>query len=228
VAETSDAPERTSFLDRYLEPADRLNEVLFGLIMVLTFTLTAGFAVGDGSEAARELFLATLGCNVAWGLIDGGMFLMGSLLERARNANALGAVRRAPDDAAALAAVERALEGTLASYASPAERESVARVVLGVVRRIPAARVRIRREDLLGAAASCALVVLSTVPAAIPFFFIQQPWRALRVSNGVLLAMLFVVGYRWGVHAQARPFVAGLVFLVLGSVMVGTAIALGG
>jgi len=31
-----------AFFRRYLEPADRLNEILFGLIMVLTFTLTAG------------------------------------------------------------------------------------------------------------------------------------------------------------------------------------------
>jgi len=39
-----------SFFERYLEPADRLNEVLFGLIMVLTFTLTAGFAVGESED----------------------------------------------------------------------------------------------------------------------------------------------------------------------------------
>jgi VIT1/CCC1 family predicted Fe2+/Mn2+ transporter len=165
---------------------------------------------------------------VAWGLIDGGMFLMGSLLERARNTNAVAAVQGSADEASALAAVERAMNGTLASYASPAERETVARVILGVVRRVPLGRTRIRREDLLGAAASCALVVVSTVPAAVPFLFIDRAWNALRVSNLLLLAMIFVVGYRWGFHAQARPWVTGLAFLVVGTTMVAVAIALGG
>ena len=33
------------FVPRYLDPASRLGEILFGLIMVLTVTLTAGFPV---------------------------------------------------------------------------------------------------------------------------------------------------------------------------------------
>jgi hypothetical protein len=38
------ASKRLSFAQKHLDPADRLGEVLFGVIMMLTFTLTAGFA----------------------------------------------------------------------------------------------------------------------------------------------------------------------------------------
>jgi hypothetical protein len=219
---------RESFFRRYLEPAERLNEILFGLIMVLTFTLTAGLEVGDRPGAARTLLVATLGCNLAWGIIDGAMYLMGALLERSRRARAIAAVRAAPDEARAFAEIERALEGTLTALATEDERARLYRVVCDVVRRTPPERLRLRREDAYGALASGALVVLSTVPAAVPFLLIDEPWRALRVSNALLVGLLFVVGWEWGKQAHASPWRAGLAFLGAGLALVAIAIALGG
>jgi hypothetical protein len=37
----SDEPQATGFTEIHLDPASRLGEVLFGLIMVLSFILTA-------------------------------------------------------------------------------------------------------------------------------------------------------------------------------------------
>jgi hypothetical protein len=224
----SEQKARESFFSRYLEPADRLNEVLFGLIMVLSFTLTAGLTVGDGRDAARTLLIATLGCNVAWGVIDGAMYVMAALLERSRRARAVAAVRAAPDEATAFAAIERSLEGTLTSLATAEERSRLYGVIRDVVRRSPPERPRVHKEDLYGALASGVLVVLSTVPAAVPFLLIHEPWRALRVSNALLVGLLFVVGYEWGKQAHASPWRAGLAFLGVGLALVATAIALGG
>jgi VIT1/CCC1 family predicted Fe2+/Mn2+ transporter len=70
--------------------------------------------------------------------------------------------------------------------------------------------------------------MLSTVPAAVPFLLIDEPWRALRVSNALLVALLFAVGHRWGSYAHASPWWSGLAFLFAGMAMVGIAIALGG
>jgi hypothetical protein len=61
--------------DRILEPMDRISEVLFGLIMALTFTLTLGVVTADRIQVRTMLF-AALGCNLAWGIIDAGVFLM--------------------------------------------------------------------------------------------------------------------------------------------------------
>jgi len=217
-----------SSFHRYLEPADRLNEILFGLIMVLTFTLTAGLTIEDGPGAARELLLATLGCNVAWGIIDGAMFLMDALLQRSRRVRTLAAVQQAPDEATALAEIDRVLDDTVFALGSEAERARLGRVVYDVARRLPAERTRIHKDDLYGAVASGLLVMLSTVPAVVPFLLIDEPWRAMRVSNFLLVGLLFVVGYQWGKHAQAGPWRSGVVFLAVGLALVGTAIALGG
>ena len=70
------------FTQRYLDPIDRLNELLFGLIMVLTFTLAAGLTVEDGPDAGRELLVAAIGCNLAWGIVDAAMYLMASFTDR--------------------------------------------------------------------------------------------------------------------------------------------------
>ena len=60
---------------RYIDPGTSLSEVLFGLIMTLTFTLGAGIMIQEeGREGARQLLIATIGCNIAWGIIDGALF----------------------------------------------------------------------------------------------------------------------------------------------------------
>jgi hypothetical protein len=70
------------FISRHLSAGERLGELLFGLIMTLTFTLTAGFVVGDGQDAVRELLIATIGCNIAWGIIDAGLLILGRVFDR--------------------------------------------------------------------------------------------------------------------------------------------------
>jgi VIT1/CCC1 family predicted Fe2+/Mn2+ transporter len=220
--------EREGFFERYLDPADRLNEILFGLIMVLTFTLTAGLTVEDGPDAGRALLIATIGCNIAWGVIDGAMFVMGALLERSRRARDLALVRAAPDDASAFAVIARATEGTLADYATPEEREALYRTIRATALHTPPPPTRLQKDDLYGAVASGVLVVLPTIPAALPFLFIEAPWRALRVSNFVLVALLFAVGFEWGRYAYVSRWGAGLAFLAAGLALVGVAVALGG
>ena len=65
-----------SFIATHLDPANRFIEVVCGLIMVLTFTLVGSQLVSDDPSGARKLLIAAVGCNVAWGIIDGVMFVM--------------------------------------------------------------------------------------------------------------------------------------------------------
>ncbi len=217
-----------SFFRRYLDPADRLNEILFGLIMVLTFTLTAGLTVEHGPDEARTLLVATIGCNIAWGVIDGALYLMAQLLEASRRARAVARVKTAADERTAFAEIAKALEGSLLRYANEAERSRLFGTIRELIQRAPIEPPRLAKEDWLGALASALLVMLTTVPAALPFLVIQEPWRALRVSNLLLVLLLFWVGHEWGKHAHARPWRAGFVFLAIGLGLVAIAIALGG
>ncbi len=52
--------------------------------MVLSVTLTAGLTVAEGAAGVRQLLLAALGCNVAWGIIDGVMYVMNCMTHAGR------------------------------------------------------------------------------------------------------------------------------------------------
>ena len=78
--------------ERVLEPVERISEILFGLIMALTITGAVSVATADHFQIRTMLF-AALGCNLAWGIIDGGMYLMARIGERGRNAVVAQTVR---------------------------------------------------------------------------------------------------------------------------------------
>jgi VIT1/CCC1 family predicted Fe2+/Mn2+ transporter len=84
------------------------------------------------------------------------------------------------------------------------------------------------KGDWLGALGLCLLSFVSTFPIVIPFIFIGDARLALRVSNVVAIAMLFVCGYVFGRYAGFRPVAMGLSMVAVGGVLVGVAIALGG
>jgi len=215
---------------RHLDAGGRLGEILFGLIMTLTFTLGAGIVIDEeGRAGARELLIATIGCNLAWGLIDGVLYVLGQVFERGRLRAVGRLAAQSPTDAEAHELVAAEFEPLLAPVAEEPERRSL---YASIVRRLrattPVSQNGIRTEDLYGGLASGWLVFVWSVPAALPFLFMDDPRLALRVSNGVLLALLFVVGYRAGRATMMRPWLAGLTLLLLGRVLVVVAIALGG
>src|SRR5215470_10171812 len=96
-------PRRERFVDKYLDPGSRLGEILFGLIMVLGVTLTAGLTAPEGDEGVRQLLLAAVGCNLAWAIIDAVMYVLNSMTARAEKARLIQAVQSAPHEGAALA-----------------------------------------------------------------------------------------------------------------------------
>ena len=57
---------------------------------------------------------------------------------------------------------------------------------------------------------------------------IDRPWLALRVSNLLVVVLLFVVGYHWAKYVDASPWAAGLGLMGLGLALVTVAILLGG
>lgn len=218
-----------SWVERQLDPNERLGEILFGLVMVLTFTLTAGLSVTEGREGVRSLLVSVIGCNIAWGIIDGVFYVMGGLFHRGRRFRLARAIRSSPDEAAAAALVASELDPTLEEVTSPEERRRLYRDIVNVVRRSEPAKVGITREDLGGALASFWLVVLSTIPAAIPFLVFREETRfALRVSNGLLIALIFLVGFRWARHTGGSGWKTGAALALMGVTLVAIAVALGG
>ncbi len=219
----ADDPTKTS--KRVLEPSERISEVLFGLIMVLTFTGSLRLA-DAGRDDVRAMLVGALGCNLAWGIIDGILYLMGCLAGKGRDLMTYRAVRNASEPKKAKALIENALPPVLIAVLQPAEIEAMHQRLQKLPE--PPRRAQLSGPDWRGALAVFWIVFLSTFPVAVPFIFLQSATTALRVSNAIAIAMLFITGFAYGRCVERSPWVLGISMVVLGGVLVSLTIALGG
>jgi hypothetical protein len=210
---------------RFLEPHERVSEVLFGLIMVLTFTGSLSVAETDRSEV-RTMLIGALGCNFAWGVIDGILYLMGRLAEQGRGLRAWRAFKKAPNAAAAHQVIADLLPAKMAELLTPMEYEAMRQKLLQLPE--PPARPSLRKGELLGALWVFLWVFATTFPVAIPFIFMHDVSRAMRVSNLIAIGLLFVTGYAFGRCSEYHPWRTGIAMVLLGCILVGLTIALGG
>jgi VIT family protein len=207
-----------------LEPPERIAEVMFGLIMVLTFTCSLSVN-RSGIDEVPQMLKGAFACNVAWGIIDGMFYLMDSLSERGHTIATLSKVREAADPKQAHQVIADALHPVLALVLAEEDLE-VLRQKLNQLR-IPARPVLTAR-NWRGAFGVMLLVFLATLPPTLPFVFLSNVRVALRLSNVVAIAMLFGLGHAYGLYAHHRPWGWAFSMVVLGGAMVWLTIALGG
>ncbi len=210
---------------RVLGPGERISEVLFGLIMVLTFTGSLSVAEA-GREDIRTMLVGALGCNLAWGIIDAVFYLMGSLAEKGRDLAIFRAVRTTSDPLEAQRLIEEALPPVIASVVRPPELDAMHQRL----QQLPAAPgpARLSGSDWRGAGGVFLLVFLSMFPVAVPFMVMHDALAAMRVSNAVAVAMLFVAGAAYGRVVGRSPWVLGAAMVAVGGGLVALTIALGG
>lgn len=209
---------------RLLDPVSRASEILFGLIMVLTFTLSLAATEADRADV-RTVLLGMLGCNLAWAIIDSVMYLMGTHGERQLAASTVQMVREAESPAAGRTIVADHLPPAVLPALTAADLERI-RIHFGS---IPpeSLKARFDREDYLAAFGVFLLVFLCLFPVAAPFLLIDDAPLALRVSNVIAVAMLFLTGFIFGRQVR-RPWRTGFVMMIIGSALVAVAMALGG
>jgi hypothetical protein len=192
---------------------------------VLTFTGSLSVAEA-GREDVRAMLIGALGCNLAWGLIDGILYLMGCLAERGSALGMFRAVRAADDPADARRLITEALPSVVADVLRPAEIETLHVRLMALPE--PQPRPHLQKEDWRGAIGVFLLVFLSTLPVAVPFMVMRNAQPALRVSNAVAIVLLFVTGYAFGRTIGRHPVWVGCSMVLLGAVLVGLTMALGG
>jgi len=215
----------TATRDAVLSPVDRVSEMVFGLFMALTFV--GAVSVADaGREQVRDMFVAALGCNLAWGLVYAIMYLVRAVTDRGRSLTLVRAVRAAPDSETGRRLLDRLLSRAAASLVSPAEVEAIrGRIV--ALSSVPA-RPTLGWDDLLAAIAIFLIVVAATFPVVLPFALTQDVGTAKTVSRAVALAMLFFGGLALGRYAGYGSWRVGLMMVGLGTALVIAINALGG
>jgi VIT1/CCC1 family predicted Fe2+/Mn2+ transporter len=209
---------------RVLDPIERFSEIIFGLIMVLTFTGAVSVAE-SGRKEVRDMLVAALGCNVAWGVVDGVMYVVTSIVERARRTAVLRGIRVA-GPAGARALVLGALTEGVASVTDDAEADRMAARVRALPESPRAAS--LTAADLRGALGSCLLVVAATFPPTIPFLLVADVQGALRLSNAAAIGCLFLAGWSLGKATGVRAWLLGIAMVLLGAALVALTVALGG
>jgi len=218
---TSDEPVRASILS----PVDRVSEMLFGLFMALTFVGAVSVA-DQGDAQIRAMFIAALGCNLAWGLVDAVMYLVRTVTDRGRLLTLIRSVRDAPDAETGRRLIGSSLSQVAAGLVSTAEIEAM-RVRIVALASLPP-RPKLKREDLIAALAIFLIVVASTFPVVLPFMLFDDVGTAKNASRAVALAMLFVGGLALGKYAGYGSWKVGLLMAGLGTALVIAINALGG
>src|SRR5262245_45345100 len=99
---------------RLLDPVSRVSEILFGLIMALTFTGSLSVSTA-GNDEVRTMLYGAIGCNIAWGLVDAVMYLTGRITEEGRRLGLLRSVRSSPDPGKAQRLIAQTMPDLVAS-----------------------------------------------------------------------------------------------------------------
>jgi len=219
----------TSFTNRgdasagsVLSPIDRLTELLYGIILVLTFTGTLRVAVQGGTDVTTMLW-ATVGCSLAWGLVDAAMYVFGNLASRNRSYFLLRKLRS--DPTSARIALVASMPSAVADAVPPSDWDEV----VTVLSRVPLpSRARVGRDDLLGGLAVFCLANAPFLPLAAPFLIFEDLDLAQRFSNAIALILLFGAGHQLARYTGEKPVHVALRFVAFGLFLVAATIALGG
>ena len=215
---------RLSIPKRLLTPTERAAEILFGLIMALTFTCSISVANVRQLEI-RQLLIAAVGCNMAWGLVDAIMYLVGVLAQKSRSKTILDAIQRSEKEKANKYIAD-VLPPIVSSVMQPEELERI-RIKLADLPNTTG-KVRLTSRDILKALAIFLLIFLSTFLVAIPFLFIHNPLPALRISNLIAIVMMFLCGWSVARYVGFSKWLMAIAMVVVGVLLVFVTIALGG
>ena len=227
---------KKGFLARFLDPIDRLVEGMYSVLIVLTFTLTVSVVEANnrlgqmfGSTTTRQLFIASLGCAVAWGILDGIMYIVTAALGRNQQFRLITAIKAASSEQEGIELITEELDEVLPSGTSGDERTDFYRAIYRKGKAATPKEVGLRKEEFAGGLGIALIAFLAALPVVLPLLILQfNPTLAVRVSNGVAFAMLFWMGYRWGRYTGVSAWKTGLSLTLVGVVMMLIAIPLGG
>lgn len=211
--------------DTALDPVYRASEVIFGLLMAMSFIGSISVAT-DGQEEVRTLLVAALGCNLAWGLVDAVMHLVARKTESRRNRALLEKLQPGVTEAAA----GRALiaDEMPAPLAASIGDDGLEQIRQRLAAQPPSAARGLTGRDFGDAIVVFFLVVLSTFPLVIPFMLTDDTARALLWSRLIALGVLFIAGATLARYSSGNPWLNGLVMAAIGALLMAAIMALGG
>lgn len=220
----------TIFRHDYLSEGDRLAEIMCGVIMVLVMIGYLRLSLTDGDiEMKKALILIPLGCNAAWGIIDGMMYVLINLIKRGKIYRLSQSAKSKKEQEDAHISIEDDLSSTVVDSLKEEDKEKISSEILKHVASTKIEKPEwITKKDLLVVLVTFFLVVSTAIPLLIPFIIFDDLILAIRISFVIGLGMLFFIGYMWGKYASRNKIRSGIAMMIIGSIVVGLTMVLGG
>jgi len=226
----------TGFLESLIDPIDRLSETIFSILIMLLYLLAFRFIMGSSTpeqsisqENVNELLVGALGAVVAWGMIDGIMYMLLSLFGRGESHRLLKDIQAATTEQEAVDIISEELDYMLEPITGENERKALYHNILFHLRNSTPRKIGFKFEDLYGVLGHVLVAIIAVIPSIIPFFIFRFDYDlAFRISIIVSFIVLFVVGFRWGMYTGANPWKTGLLIMSVAIGLVVIAILLGG
>ena len=161
-----------SFLGNFLDPLDRLEETLFALMIMLSFTLAIRFSLLEsGSHApvspeyVDKLVIMMLSAIVGWGTIDGILYALLSVFDRGEKQRLFVRIQTAATPDEGIEAIAEKLDPILEPITRATQRQLLYEDVLAHLSDSRPKPVGIRRDDLIGAVGCVLVAVISVLPS---------------------------------------------------------------
>ena len=208
-----------------LNATDRASEILFGVIMTLTFTCSIGIANAKNTEIS-QLVIAAISCNIAWGLVDATAHLVSTIAERSRSRTILNSIRSNMEKDRAREYIAGSLPSAVASVLKTEELDDIRNRMINLPELPPVVWVTVR--DIKRSLLIFLLMFISTLPIVIPFIFIKDTQIALRVSNLVAVVIMFLCGWSVAKYVGFNKWIMSISMTLIGVLLVLITIVLGG
>jgi len=199
------------------------------MVLVMIGYLRLSLIGGDDIEMKKNLILIPLGCNAAWGIIDGILYVLINLIKRGKIYRLAQSVKSKKDQEDAHSSIEEDLSSTVGDSLKEEDKEKISAEIL---KHVDPAKIEkpewITKKDLLVVLFTFLLVVSTAIPLIIPLVIFDDLILAIRISFVIGLGMLFFIGYTWGKYASRDKIRSGIAMMIIGSIVVGITMVLGG
>lgn len=190
-----------------LEPSERYLEVMFGVIMALSFTSAVSVS-HEGAAEIEHLLWAVICCNVAWGIIDGLTFLITSMISRSRKSVVYNSIRYAKTKEEGMALAKEQIQPLLSGIIPDDQVKDIYDKIMKLPP--PPKHYLFNLTEVKGAVIIFLINFFSTLPVALPFLILSDAIQAKLISDIISVCILFYCGYALANYSGFRPWLGGL------------------
>jgi VIT1/CCC1 family predicted Fe2+/Mn2+ transporter len=203
-------------------------EVIYGVIIAMTFTSVLRETPGVLDVVMYRVALTALFCCIAWGLAD-GLFYFWERSYIIRQENRIIELSKSAENGPAVSLVGEQLDDTILRNIPGEQRTQLYQKLVQFLSGV-SAREKLSMRDsgtIIGGTfirSACAGLVVVT-----PFFLIHDVELALKISNLLGILLLFLVGYVRSLDKDLYPrVVSGIGTSLVGIVITSITVVLGG